>query len=65
MTAEQIKKDGESFYKLKIFMLVNDALDRMEERGFIEILNDYENEQILVRKNQYNLNRRDESGFVV
>lgn len=54
MTKEEIKQDAESFYKLRIFMLMNNALDRMEERGLIEIFNDYDNEQIFFRKNQYN-----------
>ena len=52
MTPEQIAKDSESFYKLKIVIALNDVLDRLEERGFIEIINDYENEQILVKKNK-------------
>lgn len=53
MTSEQIKKENDTFYKLRIFMLANDALDRLEAQGFIEILNDYENEQILLRKNRH------------
>lgn len=64
MTSEQIRKDAESFWKLKIVMLMNDTLDRLEDRGIIEIINDYENEQILVKKNQYNP-KRDEHGFIV
>ena len=64
MTKEQIKQDAESFYKLRIFMLVNGALDRMEETGLIEIHNDYDNEQILFRKNQYN-SKRDEKSSIV
>lgn len=51
VTNEQIKNETESFYKLRIFMLINDALDRMEEQGLIDIINDYKNEQILFRKN--------------
>jgi len=49
---EEIKQDLESFYKLKIVTLLNEALDRLEARGLIEIINDYENEQILVKKNK-------------
>lgn len=64
MTPEQVKKDAESYYRLKIVMLMNDALDKLEERGLVEIINDYENEQTLVKKNQYNP-KRDERGFVV
>ena len=50
VTNEQIKNETESFYKLRIFMLINDALDRMEEQGLIDIINDYKNEQIILRK---------------
>ena len=57
MTPEQIEKDAESFYKLKAVLVLNDILDRLEERGFIEIINDYENEQILVKENKYNTRR--------
>lgn len=52
LTSEEIKQDLESFYKLKILTLLNEALDRLEARGLIEIINDYENEQILVKKNK-------------
>lgn len=52
MTTDQIKKEVDSFYKLHIFELVNDALDRMEAQGLIKILNDYKNEQILLRKTE-------------
>jgi len=64
MTPEQVKRDIESFYKLKMIVLMNDALDKLEERGLVEIINDYENEQILVKKNQYNP-KRDEHRFIV
>lgn len=63
MTPDQIKEDAESFYKLKAVAVLNDILDRLEEGGVIEIINDYENEQILV-KNLYNP-KRDEHDFVV
>ncbi len=53
MTATQIKEENDTFYKLRMFMLVNDALDKLEAEGYVEIFNDYENEQILLRKNQY------------
>jgi len=52
LTPTEIKQDLESFYKLKIVALLNEALDRLEARGLIEIINDYENEQILVKKNK-------------
>jgi len=33
LTSEEIKQDLESFYKLKIIALLNEALDRLEARG--------------------------------
>lgn len=51
LTSGEIKQDLESFYKLKIVALLNEALDRLEARGLIKIINDYENERVLVRKN--------------
>lgn len=64
ITDEEFQKDSVSFYKLRIIAQTFDVLDLMELRGLIEILNDYENERILVRKNQYNPNC-DEDGPVV
>jgi len=64
MTPEQVKEDAESFYKLQIVALLNNELDKLEEKGMIEIINDYESEQILVKKNQYNP-RSDEHGYSV
>lgn len=64
MTPEQVEKDAESLFKLKMIAITNDVLDRLEERGQIEIINDYENEQILVKKNQYNP-KHDEHSFIV
>jgi hypothetical protein len=52
MTPEQVEKDPQSFYKLKMLALLNDTLDELEERGVIEITNDYVNERILVKENQ-------------
>lgn len=64
MTSEQVKKEAESLYKLKVVILMNEALDKLEERGLIEITNDYKNEQVLVKRNQYNP-KRDEHNFIV
>jgi len=61
ITDEQFQKDRISFYKLRIIAQTFDVLDSLEQRGLIEVINDYENEQILVRKNQYN--KRDEHGY--
>jgi hypothetical protein len=52
MTREQVEKDPQSFYKLKMLTLLNDTLDELEERGVIQITNDYVNERILVKENQ-------------
>lgn len=64
MTSEQVKNDAKSLYKLKMVMLTNEALDELEERGLVEIVNDYENERILVKRNQFKP-ERDEHSFVV
>ena len=50
LTDEQIKKDYPNFYKLHLFTLMNDALDELEAKGLIEILNDYESEEVRVRR---------------
>jgi len=52
MTAEQIKNDGQTFYRLHIFESINNALDNLEAKGYIEILNDYENEAIYIKRNK-------------
>jgi len=64
ITDEEFQKDSVSFYKLRIFAQILDAVDSLEQRGRIEIVNDYENERVFVRKNRYNP-KRDESDFVV
>ena len=48
-----------SFCRLKMLSLLNDVLDELEEKGQIEIISDYENEQILVKGNQYIKNEDD------
>jgi hypothetical protein len=53
MTLEEAERDAESIYKLKMFILLNYELDELEANGEIEITNDYENEQILVKNNNY------------
>jgi len=64
MSPEQIEKDAESFHRLKVFALLNEELDRLEANGRIEIINDYENEQILVKNNAYCV-KHDRKDFVV
>lgn len=65
ITDEEFQKDRISFYKLRLIAKTLDIVDELEQRGLVEIVNDYENERVLVRRNQYQPNKRDESGFVV
>lgn len=65
VTDEEFQKDRISFYKLRIIAQTLDAVDSLEQRGLIEIINDYKNERILVGKNEYQPNKRNESDFVV
>lgn len=65
ITDEEFQKDRISFYKLRIIAQTLDVVDSLEQRGLVEIINDYENERILVRKNQHQPNKCDESGFLV
>jgi len=64
MTDEEVQRDSISYYKLRLAAQTFDVLDSLEQRGVVEIVNDYENEQIRVKMNQYN-NKRDERGAVV
>jgi hypothetical protein len=64
ITDEEFQRDSVSFYKLRFIAQTLDVVDSLEERGLIEVFNDYENERILVKLNQYNT-KRDEYGFVV
>jgi hypothetical protein len=59
---EELQRDSASYQKLQLLAQTLEVVDSLEQRGLIEVLNDYENERILVRPNQY---KRDESGFVV
>lgn len=51
LSEEEAKSDIESFTKLYVITKVNDAFDELEAMGVIDILNDYDNEQIRVRLN--------------
>jgi hypothetical protein len=64
ITDEEFQKDSISFYKLRFIAQTLDVVDSLEQKGLIEIFNDYDNERILVRLNQYNP-KRGEHGFVV
>jgi len=68
ITDEEFQRDSVSYYKLRFIAHTLDVVDSLEQKGLIEVFNDYENERILVRlnqSNQYQPNKRDESGFVV
>lgn len=52
MTGDEVRRDYLNFYKLQLFELMNQELDRLEAEGAIEILNDYSDEQILLRVNR-------------
>jgi len=67
LTDEEFQKDSISYSKLRFIVQTLDVVDSLEQKGLLEIFNDYENERILVRFNQSNQYspKRDESGFVV
>lgn len=48
---DYVKKDATTFQKLRLYLLSLDALDNLERIGVIEIINDYENKTVLVRRN--------------
>jgi hypothetical protein len=48
---DYVRKDPESFGKLQLYLLSLDVLDKMERRGIVEIINDYENNTIYVKRN--------------
>ena len=64
ITDEEFQRDSISYNKLRFVAQTLDVVDSLEQRGLIEIFNDYENERVLVKLNQYNP-KRGESGFVV
>jgi len=64
ITDEEFQRDSISYYKLHFIAQTLDVVDSLEQRGVIEIFNDYDNERILVRVNQYSP-KREEHGFVV
>jgi len=48
---DYIETDIETFQKLQIYLLSLDAMDELEKLGAVEIVNDYENKTVLLRKN--------------
>jgi len=65
ITDEEFKRDSVSYYKLRLVAQTLDVVDSLEQKGLLEIFNDYENERILVRLNQYNPNKPSKNDFVV
>jgi hypothetical protein len=49
---EEFKRDITSFYKLWYVASTLEVVDSLEQRGFLEVFNDYENERVLVRVKQ-------------
>jgi len=49
---DYVRNDMATFQKLRIYLLSLDALDDLERIGAIEIINDYENKTVLLKRNQ-------------
>jgi len=49
---DYVKNDIATFQKLRIYLLSLDALDNLEAAGLIQVINDYENKTILLKRNQ-------------
>jgi hypothetical protein len=65
ITEEEFKRDSVSYSALRLVAETFDVLDSLEQRGLVEIFNDYQNERIMVRlNNQYNPGKREKSGYV-
>jgi len=48
---DYVRNDVETFQKLHVYLLSLDAVDHLEKLGVLEIINDYENKAVLVRRN--------------
>jgi len=48
---EYVKNDITTFQKLRIYLLSLDALDDLEKNGVVEIINDYKNKAVLLKRN--------------
>jgi len=48
---DYVKNDVATFQKLRIYLLSLEALDDLEKAGAIEIINDYENKAVLLKRN--------------
>jgi hypothetical protein len=60
---EEFKRDIASFYKLWYVANTLEVLDSLEQRGFLEVFNDYDNERVLV-KIKHN-QKSEEHAFIV
>jgi hypothetical protein len=48
---DYVRNDVETFQKLHVYLLSLDAVDHLEKLGVVEIINDYENKAVLLRRN--------------
>lgn len=64
ITDEELERDLISYYKLCMITQTLDVVDSLEQKGLIEIFNDYDNERILLRMKKNNT-RLDEYGLSV
>jgi len=48
---DYLKSDVETSQKLHIYLLSLDAMDELERQGIVEIINDYQNKAVLLRRN--------------
>jgi len=46
LTREKISKNLLTFYKLNLFLLTLDAINKMETEGRVTVLNDYKNKSL-------------------
>lgn len=49
ITDEEFQRDIDSYHKLWYIAQTLEAVDSLEQRGFLEVFNDYENERVLVK----------------
>jgi hypothetical protein len=60
LTKDDIRKNLFTFYKLNLFLLTIDAINKMESEGRVAVLNDYENKTVYIRRlNRYSNEKND------
>jgi len=65
ITEKEFEKDKDSFYKVYLTEQLFDSLDSAEQKGMLEIYNDYDNERIMVKDNHYGRRKSGNREFVV